>query len=44
LRELIRLLNETKGKKVNLEAFFSDPRKFARSAYHAMKNEGHGVL
>ncbi|CDQ66157.1 unnamed protein product [Oncorhynchus mykiss] len=44
LRELPRFLNETKGKKVNLEAFFSDPRKFVRSVQHAMKNEGHGVL
>lgn len=44
LRELTRFLNETKGKKVNLETFFSDPRKFVRSAQHAMKNEGHGVL
>ena len=44
LRELTRFLNETKGKKVNLEAFFPDPRKFVRSVQHAMRNEGHGVL
>ena len=44
LRELTRFLNETKGKKVNLETFFPDPRKFVRSVQHAMRNEGHGAL
>ena len=44
LRELTRFLNETNGKKVNLEAFFSVPRKFVRSVQLVMKNEGHGVL
>ena len=36
LRELTRFLNETKGKKVNLEAFFPDPRKFVRSVQHGV--------